>query len=281
MLNDFFCLFRKKHVIMPSIDAKKNAYVSLREIIELANKKYKLFSSNKTFESIEQKNAIDTIKKKIITTLTEDTGIDCQRFGNKREYRVNAADVNHLIDLLQDYFLKKSRLFTVAGLSERDQRIKKHDINLAIQNSENDKTARDRVLQKIEKSDRYLTHKQMHEAERNVKEAITENVADDCLDVHEVIGDLDLGGLKRFYNDAFLQQLFKNLDTIKTSIIFQNSMKYTISEFHLVDYLVDYYLRELHVVYVNNQRIRCEGYSEYDIKLKDPICWYCQKLLRD
>lgn len=280
MLNGFFCLFRKKHVIMPSIDAKKNAYVSLREIIELANKKYKLFSSNKTFESIEQKNAIDTIKKKIITTLTEDTGIDCQRFGNKREYRVNAADVNHLIDLLQDYFLKKSRIFTATGLNERDQQLKKHDV-LAIISSKNDKKARDKVLQEIEKSDRYLTSEQMQKAEANVKRAITENVTDDCLDLHEIIGDLNLVNLNHFYNEDFLQRLFKNIDTIKTSIIFQNSMKYTITEFHLADYLIDYYLRELHVVYVNNQRIRCEGYSEYDVKLKDPICWYCQKLLRD
>lgn len=281
MLNDFFCLFRKKHIIMPSIDVKKNEYVSLREIIELANKKYKFFFSNKNFESIEQKNTVDTIKKKIIMTLTKDTGIDFQRFGNKQEYRVNVTDVNYLISLLQDYFLKKSKLFTAAGLSERDQRLKKHDINLVIKNSENDKKARDRVLQEIEKSDRYLTKEQMHEAEKNVKQAISRNVADDCLNLHEAIGDLDLGGLKCFYNDAFLQRLFKDVAIIRTSIIFQNSMRHTITKFHLVDYLIDYYLRELHVVYVNNRRIRCEGYSEYDVKLKDPICWYCQKLLRD
>ena len=114
---------------MPSVDVKKNEYVSLREIIELANKKYKFFFSNKNFESIEQKNTVDTIKKKIIMTLTKDTGIDFQRFGNKQEYRVNVTDVNYLISLLQDYFLKKSKLFTAAGLSERDQRLKKHDIN--------------------------------------------------------------------------------------------------------------------------------------------------------
>lgn len=246
-------------------------YVSIRRVIEDANKKYKLFTGNQ----VEDDYLINTMQKTIIATIKkESNGIDYYKENQgKKKYKIAKNQVNYLIGvILRDYFSKKSQAFDVSILQAEDKKL----IDDSFQKLGRTKQEKDSALSKIENNPQYIKAKDMAKVEKEVTESIQNSVTDDSIDPINQI-DTDLFTKYKQLNINFKQEFNHDLKEVKRNIIFKNSLQHSISNFYEVEYVKDYVLRELHTINWNGQRLIVSyGYSKYDKKLHDPLNWYCE-----
>ena len=78
-------------------------------------------------------------------------------------------------------------------------------------------------------------------------------------------------------DDDFENRLVRDMERVKLEVAYQNTLTDEPDQFDQVQYISDYFIRELHTVKIRGKQIVYEGYSKYDLKLQNPLEWYCYK----
>lgn len=268
---------RGKNMQVNTIENRED-YVSIKELIDAINQKYMLYSYNSKNSVVRSTKQL--LEKKIVSTIKKENSIDYfQEDRGRKFYLINRESVNTLMDLLEKYIFSRSQL------DKRDIVIYNQQLSEIGDGSRKDKTLKELQLKK---SPDYLEDRELQSAEKCIIRIVKNNVYNTSYDpVHKVVNKIveftinsyeDFAeAFKAHFNRQFEEKLNHDLNMIKSEITFQNSMMQQYTSFNQVEYITDYCLRELHTIKYNDTFIITKGYSKYDIKLQNPLVWYCRK----
>lgn len=278
MLNCLFCVFKEAKDMQVSTIENREDYVSIKELVDLIDKKYILHLHNSKKDV--DKLAKLALEKKIISTIKKENNIDyIQENRGKKVYLINRGSINALMNLLEKYIISRPQF------TRHDEVLYSKQLAKISDGSQKDKTLKE--LQ-IQKSSDYLEGKSLENAKNCIIQIIDNNLYNTTYDsTRKVVEKIEefaadsyddfAEAFKIHFNQAFGEKLTYDLNKVKTEIIFQNSFKQKYSSFNQIAYIKDYCLRELHTVKYDDTFIIIKGYSEYDIKLQNPLTWYCRK----
>lgn len=242
-------------------------YVSISEVIKIFDKKYKLFENNNNSGVVSKYNANlkDSLKKKITFTIKEQkNGIDyVKQTNDKRQYLISYQSVPTLMRLLENYVIERSITMNDQALKKRDDAIQSRQLS----NISKNRMDRSLIVTEIQNKMRSIDFDQLD----NEAAEVADKMAYDWL---PKITETDLQKYEQINSD-FEKQLIQSLQLTKLEITFQNGLQHRYTEFDQAGYIKDYCLRELHTVQIQGKRIIYRGYSKYDLKLQNPLYWYC------
>lgn len=242
-------------------------YISINELIKIFDKKYELFEDNNNFETKHDKSLKTSLKIEIIRTIKKQkNSIDCvkQPDGN-RQYLIAYQSVSTLTHLLENYITKRSITMNDQALKKRDDAIQSRQIL----DLSKDQMNRSLIMTEIQNKMQFMNFNYLNSEVANAVKEVVYNliprITETTLQSYEQI------------NSSFEKRLIMDLQQTKLEIIFQNSLQHSYTKFDQVKYLEDYCLRELHTVQVQGKRIVYRGYSKYDLRLRKPLNWYCDR----
>ncbi|WP_131501608.1 hypothetical protein [Lactobacillus crispatus] len=240
-------------------------YISINELIKILDKKYGLFENNKNFETERDEILRTSVKRKIMRTIRKQkNSIDyVQRYDSKKQYLISYQSISTLTHLLENYFIKRSITMNDQALKKRDDAIQSRQILDISKDKENRSLTLVEVQSKIQLMDFNYLNNEVANAVNKVAYNLIPRVTQTDLQKYKQI------------NSDFEKQLLQDLQQTKSEIIFQNGLQHRYTKFDQAGYIKDYCLRELHTVRIQGKRIICRGYSKYDLKLQNPLYWYC------
>lgn len=242
-------------------------YISINELIKILDKKYGLFENNKNFETEHDEILRTSVKRKIMRTIRKQkNSIDyVQRYDSKKQYLISYQSISTLTHLLENYFIKRSITMNDQALKKRDDAIQSRQIL----DLSKDQMNRSLIMTEIQNKMQFMNFNYLNSEVANAVKEVVYNliprITETTLQSYEQI------------NSSFEKRLIMDLQQTKLEIIFQNSLQHSYTKFDQVKYLEDYCLRELHTVQVQGKRIVYRGYSKYDLRLRKPLNWYCDR----
>lgn len=256
-------------------------YVSIYELIDMLNEKYKFLDNDSIFDSYffaendHDEKLIDELTAKIITAIQKSKNyvdyLDPQD-NDTMTYLIDVHSIRNVEVALHYYLEAKSSIMNPQALKKRDNKLQSDQITKIAK----DQVDKKRILVQIRTSGEYLDDQQFEKVENVFAnwELLFGNSHDLISKIKMISGDLlNYGQI----DDDFENRLVRDMERVKLEVAYQNTLTDEPDQFDQVQYISDYFIRELHTVKIRGKQIVYEGYSKYDLKLQNPLEWYCYK----
>lgn len=256
-------------------------YVSIYELIDMLNEKYKFLDNDSIFDSYffaendHDEKLIDELTAKIITAIQKSKNyvdyLDPQD-NDTMTYLIDVHSIRNVEVALHYYLEAKSSIMNPQALKERDNKLQSDQITKIAK----DQVDKKRILVQIRTSGEYLDDQQFEKVENAFAnwELLFGNSHDLISKIKMISSDLlNYGQI----DDDFENRLVRDMERVKLEVAYQNTLTDEPDQFDQVQYISDYFMRELHTVKIRGKQIVYEGYSKYDLKLQNPLEWYCYK----
>ena len=220
-------------------------YVSIYELIDMLNEKYKFLDNDSIFDSYffaendHDEKLIDELTAKIITAIQKSKNyvdyLDPQD-NDTMTYLIDVHSVRNVEVALHYYLEAKSSIMNPQALKERDNKLQSDQITKIAK----DQVDKKRILVQIRTSGEYLDDQQFEKVENAFAnwELLFGNSHDLISKIKMISGDLlNYGQI----DDDFENRLVRDMERVKLEVAYQNTLTDEPDQFDQVQYISDYF----------------------------------------